>query len=161
MRFPGKWPSKGSSPASIQQERILTTDRLRDRGTSAKPQPPRGIIVQPAPRGVFLTWQLPAVYSDIQGWRVYKTDEQTLYQNLADRGVRKLFVECTAATISPITNFFVSSLNGLGVESLKVQTQGAALNEVGAPAMPGVPPGYNTGSGGGGDTGTRHGRQLV
>ena len=158
MRFPGKWPSKGDTPVDRQQQRQLTLDRLRDRGTAQKPQPPRELIVQAAPRGVFLTWSLPPVFFDIVGWRVYKSDESTLYHELADQGVRKLFVECSAGTpSSPQFNFFVSSLNGLGQESPKVQIQGASLPETGAPVMPGVPPGYNSGSSGGGSTGTRHG----
>lgn len=161
MRFPGKWPAKGMTPDDLQRERQLTLDRLRDRGTAKRPLPPRELIAQPAPRGVFLTWSLPERnYQDIVGWRVYKNDENTLYHDLADRGVRKLFVEATAATVSPKFNMFVSSLNGLGKESPKIQIQGAAANESGAPTMPGVPPGYNSGGAGGGDTGTGHGRRT-
>ena len=158
MRFTGKWPGQAFGGADFIKERQQTLDFLRGRGTARLPQPPRDLIAAPGPRGVLVTWNLPQVYWDVEGWRVYKNDEKTLYHEIRDRGTRQMFVESTAATTSPMTNFFISSLNGLGKESPKIQVKAAALNEPGAPAMPGVPPGYNSGGSGGLFTGGGHGR---
>lgn len=159
MRFIGTWPGQGQS-VNMTTERQATSDFLRTRGSAKLPQAPRDLIAQSAPRGVLLTWGLPQVFYDIVGWRVYKTDENTLFTEIRDRGNRQCVVESTAATTSPVTNFFVSSLNAAGKESQKIQVQKAALNESGAPAMPGTPPGYsgysNNNSGGYG-----HYRQSV
>lgn len=138
----------------MTRERQATLDFLRNRGTARIPDPPRDLIAQSGPRGVLLTWNNPQVFFDIVGWRIYKADEKTLYTEIRDRGNRQCFVECTAATTSPTNNFFVSSLNQLGAESQKIQTQKAALNESGAPSMPGTPSGFssyssNTSSGAG------------
>ena len=141
MRFIGQWPGQGV-PVNITSERQKALDALRSRGTLKLPQAPRDIIAQSGARGVFLTWGLPQVYFDIVGWRIYKTDENTLYTEIRDRGNRQCFVEATASATSPVTNFFVSSVNQLGRESQKVQVQKAAANEANAPANPPPPPGY-------------------
>lgn len=146
MRFIGRWPSK-DKPVDMTKERQSALDFLRTRGTHRIPDPPRDLIAQSGPRGVLLTWNNPQVFFDIVGWRVYKTDENTLYTEIRDRGNRQCFVESTAATTSPTSNFFVSSMNALGVESQKIQIQKAALNEAGAPGMPGSPAGFSTYSG--------------
>lgn len=143
MRFPGTWPGQGQ-PVNMNTERQQTSDFIRIRGTAQLPQPPRDLIAQPAPRGVLLTWNNPQRYFDIVGWRIYKTDENTLFTEIRDRGNRQCFVESTAATTSPVSNFFVSSLNALGKESQKIQVQKSAINETGAPATPGTPPGYTS-----------------
>ena len=158
MRFPGKWPTKGMAPVDIISERFKAADIVRVRGTPKTPQPPRDIVAQAAPRGIFLTWNLPAVYYDIAGWRIYKNDEKTLYGEIHDRGTRQEFVETTAGSPSVITNCFVSSINVYGKESVKVQVQGAAATEAGAPAMPNTPPSFNNGWAGGGNTSSGAGR---
>ncbi len=136
---------------TAQQKFIARTqaaDMTRTRGTSTAPQPPREVMLQPGPRGILAVWSLPAGFnSDIVRWRVYKNDENTLFTEIADRGTRQCFVDATAGSSPPVTNIFVSSINNLGVESTKVQAQGTAATEAGAPAMPTVPPGYNSGSG--------------
>lgn len=133
MRFTGQWPSRGV-PVNQTVERMKTQDFLRVRGTAKIPDPPRDVIAQSSSRGVLLTWNNPQIYKDIVRWRIYKGDENTLYADQGDRGTRQCFVESTAATVSPVSNFFVSSVNALGVESSKVQVQKAASNESGAPA---------------------------
>ena len=145
-----------------QADRYAARAEARDitltRGTSRVPYPPRGVMCQSAPRGLLVTWNLPAGYNaDIQRWRVYKNDENTLYQEIADRGTRQCFVETTAGSSPPVVNVFVSSLSNLGVESSKTPAQGEALTESGAPAMPNPPPGYNDGAAGGGNTGGGYG----
>lgn len=144
--------NQGQKPAERASRRVLATDVIRNRGTALIPPPPREITVQSAPRGLYLTWNLPDPRDTgtkfICGWRVYKDDENTLYEEIRDRGNRQKFVECTSGSAPPVTNVFISSINELGQESQKVQIQGTALVESGAPSMPGAPPGYtNTGGG--------------
>lgn len=133
MRYPGQWPARGV-PVNQPIDRQRTLDAIRVRGTARIPDPPRDVIAQSSSRGVLLTWNTPQINKDIVRWRIYKGDENTLYADQGDRGTRQCFVECTAATVSPTNNFFISSVNALGIESQKVQVQKAAENESGAPA---------------------------
>jgi hypothetical protein len=104
-----------------------------------------------------LTWNLADGFvDDIQSWRVYREDESTLYAAISDRGTRQFFVESTSGATPPVVNFFVSSVNALGVESAKSGALGHALAESGAPVMPSVPQGFNDGALGGGDTNTNY-----
>lgn len=147
----------GMSTVERQEERAKASDFTRTRGTARKPYPPRDVICQSGPRGILVTWNLPQAPSfDIQRWRVYKDDENTLYAEINDRGTRQCFIETTAGTTPPVVNVFVSSLNALGAESQKVQAQGSATSETGAPSMPSVPPGYTQGAAGGGDRDTNY-----
>lgn len=150
-RFLGNWYVP---PAQSPAERIKSADYLATRGTRTPPSPPRDIIAQSGPRGIYLTWSNPQVFNDIAGWRVYKDDEKTLYHAMHDRGTRQAFIEATAGTTPPTVNVFVSAVNSFGAESVKVQVQGKALAETGAPSMPSAPPGYTGTKGGGGDTST-------
>jgi hypothetical protein len=150
-RFLGNWYAP---PAHSPSERIRAADYLVTRGTRTPPAPPRDITAQSGPRGIYLTWSNPPVFNDIAGWRVYKDDELTLYHGVHDRGTKQAFVEATAGTTPPKVNIFVSSVNVFGAESVKVQVQGSALAETGAPVMPPAPPGYTITKGGGGDTST-------
>lgn len=138
----------GVTVAQKQISKATASDATRTRGTAQKPNPPQDIQVQSGPRGLFVTWGLPSGFNmDIQRWRVYKDNEDTLYAEVNDRGTRQCFIEATAGTTPPVVNVFVSSLNSLGVESHKIQAQGKSATETGAPAMPNVPPGYTSGSG--------------
>lgn len=132
-------------------ERVRTADFLRVRGTSKPPALPTDLQTQAGPRGILLTWKLPDKYQDIIGWRVYKDDENTLFQDIRDRGTRQAFIPTDAGASPPVVNLFVSSVNALGIESNKVQSQGKAAVEPGAPTMPTVPPGYNNENSGGGN----------
>lgn len=140
-----------------QIARAQAADMTRTRATAQVPQLPRDIILQPAPRGILVSWGLPAGFStDIARWRVYKDTENNLYQEMADRGTRQCFVETSAGAAPPVTNVFVSSVNLLGYESNKVQAQGQAAVEAGAPPMPPSPP--PTGNTGGGYQGGNNSR---
>lgn len=157
-----KLPYRGYGIRMNTEQKQLAKSQARDivltRGTAQRPQPPRDIICQNGPRGILVTWNLPSGFnSDIQRWRIYKGDENSLYAEVFDRGTRQHFIESTAGSTPPVTNIFVSSLNNFGVESQKVQVQGVAAVEAGAPSMPSAPPEYtNTGSGGGNrNTGNR------
>jgi hypothetical protein len=124
-----------------QVARAQAADMVRTRGTAQVPLPPKDLVSQPGPRGILVSWNLPSGFStDIQRWRVYKDDERTLYSEINDRGTRQCFVETSSGATPPTVNVFVSSMNALGVESQKVQAQGRATIESGAPAMPSAPP---------------------
>lgn len=144
-------PYFGKSPQNPDEaflRRQVATDWIRQRGTSHIPDPPRGLIAQSAPRGVLVTWGLPAGdSSDISGWRVYSPDQLTPIGSVAGRGNRSFTVPATAGATPPTINIFVSSVNQLGNESGKVLVTGKASVEAGAPTQPGPPPGYTAGPG--------------
>lgn len=133
----------GMTTLQRQQARSQASDMVIARGTGKIPGKPRDVFPQAGPRGVLLNWRLPDGYSDdVSGFRVYKDDETKLFAEINDSNTTQYFVETTAATTSPVTNFFVSSINLLGNESPLVPVQGAALAETGAPVMPVTPPTY-------------------
>jgi hypothetical protein len=148
----------GMTTGERQNARTEAANLTRTIGTKQVPQPPRDIVVQPASRGVLVTWNYPTVNFDIQRWRVYRGNENTLFSEIKDRGTRQVFVEATAGSSPPTINIFVSSVNALGIESAKVQVQGKATAETGAPTMPTVPPEYNSVNSGGKDTSTDYSR---
>ena len=144
MRFPYSG-TKTQTPAERWQTRQQVTDFVRQRGTEKRPNPPRSIIPQAAPRAVQITWGLPpGDASDIAGWRVYSGTESNLVGKISDRGTRQYLVPATAGQS---INIFVSSVNALGVESTKVQVQASAITEAGAPSLPTVPSGFTEGLG--------------
>lgn len=133
-----------------QNARAQAADMTRTRGTSRVPFPPRDVVCQAGPQGLLVTWNYPAGFSaDIQRWRVYKADENTLYAEIKDRGTRQYFV---ASTNGKVVNIFVSALNASGVESPKVSGQGTPSSATAA--MPSVPPDYNLINSGGADRST-------
>lgn len=144
-------PYFGKAPKDANEkflQRNIATDFIRQRGTSQAPDPPRDVIAQSAPRGVFLAWGLPpGDASAIAGWRVYSPDENTLVGSLPDRGTRTFTVPATAGSSPSSINVFVSSINSLGVESGKILVSGKATAEAGAPSQPSAPPGFTSGSG--------------
>lgn len=144
-------PYFGKTPPNSDEkflQRQVATDFVRQRGTTKQPNPPRDIVAQPAPRGVYLTWGLPpGDSSDIAGWRIYSPDENTLVGRTADRGTRSFIVPATAGATPATVNIFVTSVNPLGVESGKIMITGKAIAESAAPTQPSTPPGFSTGAG--------------
>jgi hypothetical protein len=144
-------PYFGKAPKDANEkflQRSLATDFVRQRGTSQAPDPPRDLIAQSAPRGVYVAWGLPSGdASGIAGWRVYSPDENTLVGSLPDRGTRTFTVPSTAGSSPSSINIFISSVNSLGAESAKILVQGKASTEAGAPSQPSAPPGFTSGSG--------------
>ena len=141
MRFLGEWYTPiDKKPV----ERIKTAERMKVRGTSRGPQPPRDVFVQSGPRGVLINWRPPIQNADIAGWRIYKDDEKSLFAEVHEPNTTQHFVEATAGSTPPVGNFFVSAINKLGKESSIVQVQGAATAEASAPTMPSTPPTYTT-----------------
>lgn len=126
-----------------QNSRAQAADVVRTRGTSRVPGVPRDIFVQSGPRGILVNWLPPANFSsDIAGWRIYKDDETKLFAEIKDAHTTQHFIEATSGSTPPTVNIFVSSINALGVESPKIQAQGTAVVETGAPVMPATPPTY-------------------
>lgn len=144
-------PYFGKSPQNADEtflRRQVATDFIRQRGTGQPPDPPRDLIAQSAPRGVQVTWGLPASGgADIAGWRVYSPDETTLIAKLPDRGARQYIVPATAGASPSSINVYISAVNQLGVESGKILVSGKATAEAGAPSQPAPPPGYSAGPG--------------
>ena len=155
MRYIGQLYGQAKTPGERQTLRAQVTDMVRVRGTVQIPPPPREVTIQSAPRGLLVTWSEPDPRNPgtkfINGWRVYKGDEKTLYDQIRDRGNRQKFVETTAGTTPPVTAIYVSSVNALGAESQTVQALGSAIAETGAPTMPSSPPEYTSTYSGGGD----------
>lgn len=141
-----------AEPAKRYALRSQSVDMVIARGTSKKPLPPRDIIPQSGVQGVLVSWSLGAGFTgDINGWRIYKDDENTLYASIRDKGTRQYFVPASSGASPENINIFVSSINALGVESQKVQVQGKSL-PTGSTTVPSSPPGFTSGGSGGGNT---------
>lgn len=130
-----------------QQQRLTArnqaTTMVITQGTSKIPLPPRDVFAQSGPRGVLLNWRPPGGFNtDIAGWRIYKDNESSLFAEIKDPATTQHFVDATAGSTPPVTNFFVSSINKTGVESGKVQIKASAISESSAPTMPSTPPSY-------------------
>lgn len=91
---------------------------LQTIGSRKRPDPPRSLIAQPGSLEALITWNGPQKMGDIAGWRVYRDTEKVLVDSLPDANTRQYRPKLPAATP---TAFYVSSVNPLGVESIKVQ----------------------------------------
>lgn len=128
------------TPQQRQQAKSQAKDLTRTRGTNRQPFAPRAVITQSSARGVLVSWSLPDnPNADVQRWRVYKGDESTLYQEINDRGIRQCIVSADSGSSPAAINVFVSAVNSLGRESVKVQAQGTPTAEAGAPSVPSAP----------------------
>lgn len=133
----------GMNNAQRQVAQAQMVDTLRTRGTGNKPLPPRDLYVQAGSRGILLNWRIPAKANiDIAGYRIYKDNENSLFAEVRDPNTTQHYIEATAGSSPPATNLFVSAINQLGQESNKVQIQGTASAESGAPVVPSTPPTY-------------------
>ena len=136
---------KNQTPQERTKARTQAQDITIARGTDRKPGIPRDISLTSGPRGILVNWRAPVDYTlDVAGYRVYKDDETKLFQEVRDPLTTQCFVEATASTTPPTVNIFVSTVSKLGRESAKIQAQGTATAETGAPAMPTTPPTYTT-----------------
>lgn len=131
----------GMNSIQRQTAKQQMADLLKSRGTGNKPQPPRDLYVQSGSRGILLNWRAPANATlDTAGFRIYKDNENSLFAEIRDPGTTQHYIEATSGTTPPLTNLFVSTVNQLGAESPKVQIQGTATAETGAPSIPSTPP---------------------
>jgi hypothetical protein len=123
-------------------------DFTRVNGANRRPQAPRNPQAQSGSRKVLVTWDAPLVTDGILGYKIYKDTESQLLDTLNDPNVRQYSVPSSAGSSPPTINIFISSFTKRD-ESQKVQVQGAATAESGAPTDPSVP----TDSGASGKTG--------
>lgn len=112
----------------------------RQNGVTARPQPPRNLQPQSGSRKVLVTWDAPIVADGIVGYKIYTNNEGSLLDTLYDPNVRQYSAPASAGSSPPTKNIFISSFSK-NSESVKVQIQGKASVEAGAPADPSVPPG--------------------
>lgn len=123
-------------------------DFIRVNGAIRRPQPPRNLQAQSGSRKVLVTWDAPLVTDGILGYKIYTANENQLLDTVTDPNVRQYSVPASAGSSPPTINIFVSSFTKRD-ESQKVQVQGAATAESGAPSDPPPP----TDSGATGNTG--------
>jgi hypothetical protein len=139
MRF----PYTPGTPVTAGDKR-QAAEFIRMRGTNKRPDPPRSLQAQSARAGILITWEFPAAFKDIAGWNIYKGTESQKQDGLKDPNTRQYFMPSSSGATPPIVNVFISAVNALGAESQKVQIQGKALVEVGAPANPNPPAGSSS-----------------
>lgn len=133
-----KWPMNPLTSQPLDQQTAQAF--IRQNGTNTRPQPPRNLQAQSGSRKILTTWDAPIVADGIIGYRVYTENEGSLLATINDPSVRQYAVPATAGSSPPTKNIFVSSFSQKG-ESVRVQIQGKASVEAGAPADPSVPPG--------------------
>jgi hypothetical protein len=150
-----KYPVFSDQPFSLDQRR-QAGELVRNRGTNKRPSPPRGLIAQSGSRKCLVTWEFPPIYKDIVGWNIYKGTESQKLDTIKDPNTRQYAVDCSAGAAPPTVNIYISSVNALGIESQKVQVQGKATAEAGAPMDPSPLPG-TAASGDAGATGASDG----
>lgn len=141
------WP-KGDDGQYLDQ--LAAKTHVATYGVQDTPKPPQSLIAQSGSRKVLATWEMPEDASGIVAWKVYKGNENQLLATIGDPNVRQYEINATSGATPPTQNIFVSSVNAAGIESQKVQVQGAATAESGAPSDPSAP----AGSPSSGDTGT-------
>jgi hypothetical protein len=107
-------------------------------GSTKRPDPPRSLIIQPGSLEVLLTWNAPYKSGDVASYRIYRDNESNLVSSISDPNVRQARIALPASTP---TAFYVSSVNALGRESVKVQVIGSA--GVTATPSPALPPEYH------------------
>ncbi|HVI40013.1 MAG TPA: hypothetical protein VM577_05080 [Anaerovoracaceae bacterium] len=158
MRFPinmqtGKWLDQAGA-----------AEYARVHGVTARPSPPRNPQAQSGARKILVTFDAPIISSGIIGYKIYTENENSLLATISDPNVRQYNVEASSGSAPPTKNIFISSFTKSS-ESTKLQIQGKAIAEAGAPSDPTVPPssaasGTTGGSlgidGTGADSGTFH-----
>lgn len=133
-----KWPYNPQTGEPLDQQSAIGF--ARQNGTTARPQPPRNLQAQSGSRKILVTWDSPIVADGIVGYKIYTENEGSLLDTLYDPNVRQYSVPSSAGSSPPTKNIFISSFSKNN-ESVKVQIQGKASVEAGAPTDPTVPPG--------------------
>lgn len=131
----------GMNTAERQVARAAGRDMTKARGTTRIPLPPRGPMAQSGPNGVLLNWAAPEGFSgDIVGWHIYKDNENSLFATVSNPNTTQYFIAASSGSTPPVTNFWIASINALGIESPLVPVQGSAAVQAGAPSVPSTPP---------------------
>jgi hypothetical protein len=118
---------------------------IRHNGPSARPQSPRNLQAQSGSRSILVTWDAPILTDGVVGYKVYLDTELSLFTTLYDPNVRQITVPASAGSSPPARNIFISAFTKNN-ESVKVQIQGKATTEAGAPAVA-TPPAGSAASG--------------
>jgi hypothetical protein len=132
-----KWPYDPVTAQPLDQQAGIAF--ARQNGTTARPQPPRNLQAQSGSRKILVTWDAPIVADGIVGYKIYTDNENSLLDTLYDPNVRQYSVPASAGSSPPTKNVFISAFSK-NSESVKVQIQGKASVEAGAPTDPTVPP---------------------
>jgi hypothetical protein len=112
----------------------------KNNGIPGAVKQPRNLQAQSGSRKILVTWDAPEKTEGIIGYRVYTDSEFSLLDTISDPNVRQYSVPASAGASPPTKNIFISAFSKQA-ESLKVQIQGKATAEAGAPADPAPPPG--------------------
>lgn len=149
----------------VMQENASAT--LTVVGSRKRPDPPRSLIAQPGSLEALITWNAPQKMGDISAWRIYRDTEKNLVDTITDVNTRQYKPKLPASTP---TAFYISAINALNIESVKVQIIATANSDqyvttgsAGATggSTPPTPPGYSTEpSGGAASNGTGRRRTL-
>lgn len=143
-----KFPTNADTGEYLTQDQAASWARTN--GTIGRPNPPRNLLAQSGSRKVLVTWDTPIQSDDIVGWKIYTNNENALLDSIYDPNVRQYSIPASSGTTPPVINIFVSSISKRS-ESTKVQVQGSATAETGAPSDPAPP----AGSAASGDTGKK------
>lgn len=131
-----KWPINAQTSQYLDP--AAAKSFVRQNGTNSRPNPPRNLQAQSGSRKILTTWDAPIVADGIIGYRVYTENEGSLLATIYDPNVRQYSVPASAGSSPPTKNIFISSISKNN-ESAKVQIQGKASVEAGAPVDPSVP----------------------
>jgi hypothetical protein len=132
-------PQLGSNRTAMLQQRNQAVNKVRTHGTSKLPLMARDAQVQPGAGGTLLTWKLPVNSENVTGYRVYLGTESNLHAQIRDRGTRQLFIPLSSGATPPVTNLFVSTINGFR-EGPRVHIQAQPLPDTTAPGPNPTPP---------------------
>jgi len=129
-------------PRNAQTGQLLdqaaATEWFRVNGDNRMPNPPRNLQAQSGSRKVLVTWDAPDNKTGIIGYRIYKDTEGQLLDTINDANVRQYSIPASSGATPPVINVFVSSFSKQR-ESQRVQAQGSASVEAGAPVDPPPP----------------------
>lgn len=140
------WPK---NPDGTYLDKDAAKTFFRVNGSQRMPGLVRSVQAQSGSRKLVVTWDLPDDRADIKGYKVYTGTERSLLDTIKDGNVRQYQIPASSGSTPTTTNVFISAFNLAGIESKKVQVQGTATAEAGAPSDPPPP----AGSPASGDTG--------
>jgi len=159
FQLPPTWQQAAPILERALQESSATLSQVA--GARKRPLPPRNLVAQGGSLQILLTWNAPQRNDDVTGYRIYKDNESNLIHVVTDPNTRQFTVSVPANTS---VGLYVSSVNSLGVESIKVAVIGKSNTDqyvvtgttggTGGSTPP-RPPGYENEPTGGG-TGGRH-----
>jgi hypothetical protein len=115
-------PALWSQAKPLLEQSLQQIQAANPVGQVQKPYPPQDLIVQPGSLQVVLSWIPPSLGANLSGYRVYKGDENHLFQVITDPGTTQCTIPLAANT--PV-GLYVSCFNEAG-ESQKVFIRGTS-----------------------------------